>query len=51
MATERFFSELPAYVQEVIECSNYAFDYAMEHEEHYSLYTESGYCFEVVQKR
>ena len=51
MGTERAYNELPEYVREVIGNSNYAFDYAMEFEGHYSLYTESGFCFEVVQKQ
>ena len=51
MGTERFYNELPAYVQEVIDSSNYAFDYALEYDSHYTLCTESGYRFEVVAKQ
>lgn len=50
MGTEKFYNELPAYVQEVIDNSGYDFEYAIEFDGHYSLYTESGYCFEVVCK-
>lgn len=42
--------ELPQYVQDIIEVSGYAFDHAVEFDTHFSLYTESGYCFEVVSK-
>jgi hypothetical protein len=47
----RDYQELPAYVQEIIDCSNYAFDYAVEYDDHYTLCTESGFRFEVVQKQ
>lgn len=51
MGTERFYNELPAYVQEVIDNSNYEFDYALEYDSHYTLCTESGCRFEVVAKQ
>lgn len=47
----RDYQELPAYVQEIIDCSNYAFDYAVEYDDHYTLCTESGFRFKVVQKQ
>lgn len=47
----REYHELPAYVREVVDSSNYAFSYALEFEEHYTLYTESGYSFETVIKQ
>lgn len=46
----REYQELPAYVQEIIDCSSYAFDYAVEHDDHYTLCTESGYNFGIVKK-
>ena len=47
----RQYEELPGYVQDVIDCSNYAFDYAVEYDEYYTLCTESGFRFKIVQKQ
>lgn len=41
---------LPYHVQEEIEAEPYAFGYAMEFEDHYSIKTESGFCFLIVNK-
>lgn len=42
--------QLPLYVREVIEQSNYSFGYAVMFDTHYSLKTESGFCFQTVEK-
>lgn len=42
---------LPYYVQEEIEQEPYAFGYAMEFEDHFSIKTESGFCFLIVDKQ
>jgi hypothetical protein len=42
---------LPYYVQEEIEHEPYAFGYAMEFSDHYSIKTESGFCFLVINKQ
>lgn len=42
---------LPYYVQEEIEHEPYTFGYAMEFDNHYSIKTESGYCFLIVDKQ
>ena len=43
--------QLPLYVKEVIENSNYDFDYAIMFDTHYSLKTESGFCFQTVERK
>lgn len=45
------FQSLPYYVQEEIEHEPYSFGYAMEFEDHYSIKTESGFCFLIVNKQ
>lgn len=42
---------LPYYVQEEIEAEPYSFGYAMEFNNHYSIKTESGFCFLIVDKQ
>jgi len=42
---------LPYYVQEEIEHEPYVFGYAMEFDNHYSIKTESGFCFLIVDKQ
>lgn len=45
------FQDLPYYVQEEIEHEPYIFGYAMEFNDHYSIKTESGFCFLIVNKQ
>lgn len=42
---------LPYYVQEEIEHEPYVFGYAMEFDDHYSIKTEGGFCFLIVDKQ
>lgn len=42
---------LPYYVQEEIEYEPYAFGYAMEFSDYYSIKTESGFCFLIINKQ
>lgn len=42
---------LPYHVQEEIEAEPYTFGYAMEFKDHYSIKTESGFCFLVIDKQ
>lgn len=43
--------KLPYHVQEEIEAEPYTFGYAMEFKDHYSIKTESGFCFLVINKQ